>query len=157
MIIPRKIISASISGTLLAIILGVIDSNPFGESQPFFSSSYFFDFVSIVPIYMIYILPATLIYGVLASIVSDKLGEFISIKSDEKIAEIIVSGALHVVFGLVLLWYSLGASALFFITDRVIRKGNKSHRWIDALKFLAVPLLLWVIFVGIVWGKDVLT
>lgn len=147
-ILPRKIISASISGTLLAIIIAIIASSPF-----VLSSGYIFDVVSSIPIYMIYIFPAVFIYGIPTSIVSDKIGEFVANKSDEKKAGFIVSSTLHVIFGLILLWFSLGASILFFITDRVIRKRNKSYGWIHAIYSLVIALMIWLIFMGIVWGN----
>lgn len=144
-ILARKIISASVSGALFAILFGLIYSDPFGATE----------FVSSVPIYMLYSFPAILFYGVITSIISDKIGEFLSIKSGNAKAEIIVSGALHIVFGLVLLWISLGASILFFMTDRVLRRRNKTYTWLEAIKSLAIPLLVWLIFMGIIWGRDI--
>jgi hypothetical protein len=47
------------------------------------------------------------------------VGNLISFKAQEKSAELIVSGMLHIVFGLILLWVSLGAAIIFFITDRI--------------------------------------
>lgn len=62
---------------------------------------------------------AILVYGVLASIISDKVSEFISKKVERGKVELI-AGVLDIVFGLILLWYSLVASILFFITDRIL-------------------------------------
>jgi hypothetical protein len=60
------------------------------------------------------------------SIISDKIGEFVaaSAKAEENKLELFISGVLHIVFGLILFGVSLGASILFFITDRIIRKRN---------------------------------
>ncbi|NRG46067.1 hypothetical protein HRF87_15060 [Bacillus sp. CRN 9] len=95
-----------------------------------------------------------MIYGTLTSIISDKIGEFISIKVKETKAEIFVSGALHIAFGLVLFWISIGASLLFFITDRLLKSRNKKYEWLEAMKSLAIPVLTWLILMGIVWGYD---
>ncbi|MEK3886328.1 hypothetical protein [Bacillus sp. FSL K6-3431] len=106
---------------------------------------------------MMYSFPVILVYGVTTSIISDKVGEFISIKSNVKVAEVVVSGALHVVFGLILFWVSLGASILFFITDRVLKRGNKNYTWLDSIKSFFIPVLAWLVFMGIIWGNDYLT
>lgn len=153
MILSRKIISASISGTLFTVLLGFIWTNPFGDNITSIQN-YLFSVISVTPIYMMYSMPVIMIYGILTSIISDKIGEFISIKAKETKAEIFVSGALHIVFGLVLFWISIGASLLFFITDRLLKSRNKKYEWLEAIKSLAIPLLTWLILMGIVWGYD---
>ncbi|MFS0591544.1 hypothetical protein AB1L05_08080 [Cytobacillus horneckiae] len=153
MILSRKIISASISGTLFTVLLGFIWTNPFGDNITSIQN-YLFSVISVTPIYMMYSMPVIMIYGILTSIISDKIGEFISIKAKETNAEIFVSGALHIVFGLVLFWISIGASLLFFITDRLLKSRNKKYEWLEAIKSLAIPLLTWLILMGIVWGYD---
>ncbi|PKG27244.1 hypothetical protein [Cytobacillus horneckiae] len=114
MILSRKIISASISGTLFTVLLGFIWTNPFGDNITSIQN-YLFSVISVTPIYMMYSMPVIMIYGILTSIISDKIGEFISIKAKETNAEIFVSGALHIVFSLVLFWISIGASLLFLL------------------------------------------
>ncbi|MCM3724612.1 hypothetical protein M3226_02705 [Neobacillus cucumis] len=153
-ILPRKIISASISGTFFAIILGLTLPNPAGDLNLSSIKSYLVTTSTIIPIYMMYSFPAILIYGVLTSIISDKLGDFISIKVKEKKAELFVSGASHIIFGLILFWFSLGASIIFFITDRILRSRYKKYKWLGAIKSLAIPALTWLLFMGIVWGND---
>ncbi len=137
--IARKVISASVSGSLFAIL--TISS----------ISNYLFSVVLSVPLYMMYSFPVILVYGVFASIISDKAGEFISTKTENKKSEIIISGVLHVIFGLILLLYSLSASILFFIADRVLQKNDKEYKWSQAIKSLAIPLTIWLICMGIIW------
>jgi hypothetical protein len=149
-ILSIKIISASISGSLFAILLGIIQANPFGENITSIPN-YLFSVVSITPLYLMYSFPVILIYGVLTSIVSDKVSKFVSTKIKNDKYEIIISGILHVVFGLVLLFYSLGASILFFITDRVLQNNNKDYKLLQAIRSLAIPLTVWLIFMGIVY------
>jgi uncharacterized membrane protein HdeD (DUF308 family) len=149
-ILSRKIISASISGSLFAILLGIIQANPFGENITSIPN-YLFSVVSITPLYLMYSFPVILIYGVLTSIVSDKVSKFVSTKIKNDKYEIMISGILHVVFGLVLLFYSLGASILFFITDRVLQNNNKDYKLLQAIRSLAIPLAVWLIFMGIVY------
>ncbi|TDL64808.1 hypothetical protein E2R56_25985 [Rhodococcus qingshengii] len=153
-ILPRKIISASVSGTIFAIILGLTQPDPFGEINLSSIQNYLLSTSTIIPIYMMYSFPAILIYGVFTSIISDKVGDFIAIKVKEKNVELIVSGALHIIFGLILFWVSLGASILFFITDRILGSRYKKYKWLEAIKSLAIPVLTWLIFMGIVWGND---
>lgn len=81
----------------------------------------------------------------MTSIISDKVGEFIAAKAEENKLELMVSGALHIFFGLILFWISLGASILFFITDRIIRKRNIKYQWMQAIKSLMIPLLTFLI------------
>lgn len=152
--LARKIIAASVSGTLFAVLLGFIAYDPFGGNDIGSIQSYVFSAVSIIPLYMIYSFPVILIYGVLTSIISDKIGGFIAVKAKEEKAEGIVSGALHVVFGLILFWISLGASILFFITDRVLKRRNSKYTWFDAVKSLALPILVWFLSMMIFWMND---
>jgi membrane-bound ClpP family serine protease len=146
--------SASVSGTTFAIILGFIFPNLFGDISNSSIHEYFFSSISIIPFYMIYSFPAILIYGVITSIISDKVGDFISIKTKEKKVELIVSGVLHMVFGLILFWLSLGAAMLFFITDRIMKRREQQYKWLEAIKSLAIPVVTWLIFMGIVWVND---
>jgi hypothetical protein len=154
-ILPRKILSASVSGTVFAIILGLTLPNPFFDKNISSIQNYFLSISTIIPIYMIYSFPAFLIYGVFTSIISDKVGEFIASKVKEKKVEHIVSGILHIIFGLILFWVSLGASILFFITDRILGSRNKKYKWLEAIKSLAIPVLTWLLFMGIVWSNDI--
>ncbi|MCM3587813.1 hypothetical protein M3182_18975 [Mesobacillus maritimus] len=153
-ILSRKIISASISGSLFAILLGLIVPNPFGEAITSISD-YLFAVVLTTPLYLMYSFPAILIYGVLTSIISDKVSQMISTKIGNEKSEIIISAILHGVFGLILLLYSLGASMLFFITDRLLQKKNNNYKWFLAIKSLAIPLAVWLIFMGIVYLEHI--
>jgi uncharacterized membrane protein HdeD (DUF308 family) len=153
-ILQRKLVAASLSGTIYAIILGFSMPNPFGDESFNSVLSYVFASIGIIPVYMMYSFPAILIYGVITSVISDKVGEFISTKSENKNAELIISGALHMIFGLILLWYSLMAAVLYFITDRILKKRNKEIKWYDALISLSIPFLTWIGTMGTVWIKE---
>jgi len=153
-ILSRKIISASISGSLFAILLGLIVPNPFGDAITSISD-YLFAVVLTTPLYLLYSFPAILIYGVLTSIISDKVSQMISTKIGNEKSEVIISGILHGIFGLILLLYSLGASMLFFITDRLLQKKNNNYKWFQAIKSLAIPLAVWLIFMGIVYLEHI--
>ena len=104
-----------------------------------------------------YSFPAVLIYGVFTSIISDKVSKYISTKIKNEQSEIIISGVLHIGFGLILLIYSLSASILFFITDRILQKGKKEYKLSQAIKSLTIPIALWLTFMGIVYVEHLLT
>ncbi|WP_010649069.1 hypothetical protein [Oceanobacillus massiliensis] len=149
-IIYRKIITASITVSIFSVLFGFIVPNPFGDTIP--SISYYLLSVAMaIPVYLMYSFPAILIYGVLTSIISDKVSRFIAAKTGNQKSEIIISGILHIAFGLILLFYSLTASILFFITDRVLQKQNKNYQLLQAIKSLAIPLAVWVFFMVFVY------
>ncbi|WP_296976411.1 hypothetical protein [Thermobacillus sp. ZCTH02-B1] len=151
--ISRKIITASVSGSLFAVLLGLI--NPFGGTITSFKH-YLLTFVLATPVYLMYSFPFIIVYGVLASIISDKLSRWISAKLGAEKFEIMISAVLHLVFGLILRWYSLGASLLFFITDRLLKKNNREYKLKQAMKSLAIPFAVWLIFIGMVWIEHIL-
>lgn len=104
-----------------------------------------------MPLYLMYSFPVILIYGVVTSILSDKIGELLSKKGKYPKVEWIVSGIFHIMFGFILLYISLLAAILFFIVDRILKKYNKRFHWKQAVKSLAIPVGLWIIFMGKYW------
>ncbi|WP_077307877.1 hypothetical protein [Terribacillus halophilus] len=140
--------SASISGTLFAVILGFVIPDSFDLSQ---IGNYLFSSITTIPVYIIYSFPVIIIYGIATSVVSEKAGEAISAKTQDKKAEFIVSGAMHAVFGLILFWYSLGASVLFFITDRILKNRRYEFGWMEAVKSLAIPSIAWCLCMAVAW------
>ena len=149
--LPRKIISASISGTLFAILLGFVMPHPFGEQEIVAEQNYFYSASTIISFYLIFSFPVILSYGVITSFISDKIAVDLSKKNKNKNIEVIVSGVLHIVFGLVLLPYSIGASVLFFVTDKLLQKRNITFHSLQALQSLLIPLTIWFISLVIVW------
>ena len=149
--LSRKIIAASISGTLFAILLGFVMPHPFGEQEIVVELNYFYSATTIIFFYLIYSFPVILIYGVITSIISDKVALYWSKKSRDKKIEMLASGVLHIFFGLVLLPYSLGASVLFFVADKLLLKRNIALHSLQAIKSLLIPLTIGIISLGIVW------
>lgn len=154
-ILTRKIVSASISGALFAILLGFFMPNPFGE-QVVAEQNYFYSASIIIWLYLMYSIPVILLYGVISSIVSDKVAIYLTKKSENKKIEIIVSGLLHIIFGLVLLPYSLGASILFFVIDQLLQNRNKNFHFIQAIKSFLIPLTIWFVSLGIAWIEQLI-
>ncbi|MBO0992225.1 hypothetical protein [Bacillus sp. SD088] len=151
--LARKIITATISGTLFALLLGFISPNPFGDS----GQNYFYTTITVVNVYLLYSFPVILFYGVLTSIASDKIAEFLVKKSGNNKKEMLLSGILHIIFGLVLLPFSLGAAILFFVTDRLLQKRKKSFHWLQTLKSFAIPAFVWIASLGVDWIAHLIT
>jgi hypothetical protein len=149
----REIISASVSGTVFAIILGLIDPNPWGDISSI--TEYLFAFFLATPAYLMYSFPVILIYVVLTSIISDKIGGFLSGKTNNGKVEVIISGILHFLFGLILHFYSLGAAILFFITDRLLQRNKKEYHWLHSIRSIAIPFTVWLSCMGIVYLEHI--
>lgn len=143
-ILSRKIISASISGTIFAVILGLFIPDPF-EMGISSVGEYIQDLLIAVPGYLVYSFPVILLYGTIASTISEYVARFIS-NYTKKGLEFYLSFALHILFGLVLLWYSLLASILYFVIDYILIKKN-IYKWKNSLVSLGIPILVLIIFV----------
>ena len=148
--LQRKIISAFVTGALFAILLGFLLPNPMKE-QVVTNQSYWYSATSIIHVYLMYILPVMLMYGVLVSIISDKIAEFVSKKNNTGNIEIIVSGVFHILFGLILLPYSVGAALLFFMIDRILKQQNKTFNWFQTIKSVIIPLAVWLVSLSVIW------
>lgn len=144
-ILSRKIVAASISGSIFAIIFGFV-FNSLGEGN---SQANLVSTITSIPFYMMYSFPVILVYGVSTSMISDRIGEFFS--KQDKMTEWMVSAILHILFGLILKWVSLFAAVLFFITDRTLRR-KPHYRWGEALKSLCIPIGIWLVCMGLVWA-----
>ncbi|MGE8206845.1 hypothetical protein ACQKP0_20245 [Heyndrickxia sp. NPDC080065] len=151
-VLPRKIISASIAGSIFVILLGVFVPNPFGGEMNTVGE-YLLEFVGVVPMYLLYSFPVILIYGTVSSIISDYLSNFISRNYGNK-TEVIISALFHIIFGLILLWISLTASIVYFLVDRYLSRGSRVYKWGQAIRSLAIPFLVFIVFWGIVSLAD---
>ncbi|WP_246041901.1 hypothetical protein [Robertmurraya kyonggiensis] len=151
-LISRKIISASIAGSVFAILCGFVFPSFVGEDADTMRE-YMWGVVSMIPVYLMYSFPIILVYATVTSIISDFLAGLI-LRGKLKKLEIYVSAIFHLLFGSILLWVSLLASIIYFVVDRFWVKKKGSHKWSQALLSLALPLLLWIIFMGIIWFAD---
>lgn len=150
--LARKIITASIAGSLFAVMLGLIAADPFaGEVNS--AGEYFQGVLLSIPFYLLYSFPVILVYGTVTSVISDCIALFISDKTNKKL-EFYISLLLHLLFGLILLGLSLAAAVLFFVTDIVLRR-KQIGGWINALKSLCLPILIWIVLMGGVYLMDV--
>ncbi|MBJ6364331.1 hypothetical protein ACFOQM_24225 [Paenibacillus sp. GCM10012307] len=139
-ILYRKVIAASIAGTIHSILLGLLFPAQF--IQPTDDSAFFTIVMTIIPTYMVYVLPVIFTYGIACSIASDTIGNFISKKSNDRRIGIIVSGSLHIVFGLVLLLFSLIGAVVFFLVDQILVKLDRKYTFLFSVTSLFFPILL---------------
>jgi hypothetical protein len=146
--ISRKIISASISCTLYAILLSIF-FNPFGSK-----GSIFYSVISSLPMYMIYAVPAIFFYGIITSILSDKIGELSKRYSNLKYISLLISSIFHFLFGLILGWLSLLAAGIFFITDQLLLKKKPKYTGKEAITSLVIPVCVFILFLGTIYYLD---
>ncbi|MFE4522925.1 hypothetical protein ACFRCQ_12415 [Cytobacillus firmus] len=150
--LARKIITASIAGSLFAVLLGLIAADPFaGELNS--AGEYFQGVMLSIPFYLLYSFPVILVYGTVTSVISDCISLFLSNHRNRKL-EFYISLLLHLLFGLILLGLSLAAAVLYFVTDIVLRR-KQIGGWSNALKSLCLPVFIWIVFMGGVYLMDV--
>ncbi|WP_404323178.1 hypothetical protein LG298_03020 [Cytobacillus firmus] len=150
--LSRKIIAASITGSLFSVMLGLIAADPFaGEVNS--AGDYFQGVILSIPFYLLYSFPVILVYGTVTSVISDCIVLFFSNHTNRKL-EFYISLLLHLLFGLILLGLSLAAAVLFFVTDIVLRR-KQIGGWRNALKSLCLPVFIWIVFMGGVYLMDV--
>ncbi|UII57658.1 hypothetical protein LS684_09645 [Cytobacillus spongiae] len=154
-IFTRKIIAASISGAIFAVLLGLVVPNPFGEEISSVSD-YFWGFLHTTPMYLVYSFPVILVYGVLTSMLSDAISGFLTRKAENPPIEPYLSLLFHLLFGIVLWFYSLSAAFLFFVTDRLLRRREESYTIMHAVKSLIFPFAVWFSTLGFLWAVDLI-
>ncbi|MGG0718190.1 hypothetical protein ABE096_11460 [Robertmurraya massiliosenegalensis] len=153
-VLPRKLITAAIAGSLFAILMGLVMPSPFGDEINSIKD-YLWAFVMVTPVYLMYSFPVIFIYGTITSVISDLLAGLIA-RSKLRKVEMPISALFHLLFGSILLWVSLFASIVYFAMDRFLMKKRDKYRWVNALQSLAIPLLVWILFMGIIWLVDFL-
>lgn len=159
--IYRKVIAASISGTIFAILFGLFVPGP--TSLPDNSIWQYLSSVLIsIPAYLMYSFPFILIYGGMTSLLSEIISRRIT---KHQKAEFAVSGVLHLAFGSVFFLIfnpyagilSLAAALLFFVTDRYLQNKRASYRLTQSLMSLEIPIGVWILFMGIVYLQSLIT
>lgn len=90
--------------------------------------------------------PVIVTYGVLTSMFSD----WVACRMSRRF-EPIVSFGLHIAFGLVLLWLSIGAAVLFWAIDRCLMYKGYRFETRQAWSSLVIPIGVVMTAVGIVY------
>lgn len=146
----RKIVAASITSTVYAILLacGVTMT---GVRENGGTSDLLSGFLLMTVAYLAVSFPVMLTYGVLSSWCSDWLAKRFS---PERL-QWFTSFALHILFGLVLLWLSLLPAILFFLIDRrLMNRMDVTKR--AAVKSMLIPIGYLLIVMGSVYIIDVI-
>jgi hypothetical protein len=146
----RKVIAGAITGTLYGLLFGIIDPNPGGKIISL--KEYLWYFIVSTPVYLMYSFPVILVYGTITSCMSDFIAKFISKRTLERL-EIVYSDIFHILFGLILLWYSLLASILFFIVDLFLKTKMKEYRSNQIIISLTIPVCVWLLLMSFIWIK----
>src|SRR5690606_13395479 len=97
-------------------------TSPFGEEINSIGE-YFHGVLLSTPVYLMYSFPVIVGYGTLTSTISDYIASLVAKYTSAKL-EIYLSVVFHVLFGLVLLGYSLLAAVLFFLVDRMLARKD---------------------------------
>lgn len=151
-VLPRKLLTASLTGSLFAVLLGFFVQGPFGDDINSIKE-YLWSITRAVPFYLMYSFPVIFVYGTITSIISDFLSGLIA-KNWLRRTEPYLSFVFHILFGSILQWVSLSAAILYFTIDSILRKKKSRYKWRQAFMSLAIPLLVWIFFMGIIWIMD---
>lgn len=137
----RKITAASISACLFAIAFACFMINPF---HLHFESigDYIGSVKQSAPLFLLYAYPVMVTYGAATSYICELIvGELARNGLLERsVSKTIVSAALHTLFGLVLLYISLLAAWLFFMTDLALARRKKPFGLKEAALAALLPI-----------------
>jgi len=140
----RKIIAASLTAPVYALVLAI------GVVVLQAADVGIFDTVSgllmLTATYLAVSFPVIVTYGVLTSIISDWVASRMS-----KRFEPLISVGLHIGFGLILLWLGVGVALLFWMIDRYLKRVGHRFESRQAWSSLAIPVVVAVTTVGIVY------
>ncbi|UTT43121.1 hypothetical protein [Exiguobacterium aurantiacum] len=141
----RKTVAASLTAPIYAFLLacGVVILQPPVSGG---SSDTVNGLLMLTAAYLAISFPAIVTYGVLTSVFSDWLARRMS-----KRFEPFVSFGLHIGFGMVLLWLSVGASVLYWIIDCYLTHKGRRFETTQAWSSLVIPVGVVVTAFGIVY------
>lgn len=130
-IIKRKIVTAILSSLLFALIFSVAGGFEANRFFNLFSNLYYLNLLIVI------------IYGVLASCLSDWISRKVAKGGT---APEIISFLLHCCFGAVFQVFGLVSAILFFIIDRLLRRGRVG--WLPVIISLSAVLLAYLILIN---------
>ncbi|WP_050180607.1 hypothetical protein [Domibacillus robiginosus] len=147
----RKLIAGALAGTLFFLLVVLIQPLPVdtpASSWP----NYLQRFANALPVYMMYITPTAIIYFVITSLISDRAARYLTRRKNGRL-EWLYSLIFHLIFGLVLLWYTLPAALFFFLIDRLLHKWRERYAYKHVLIAMMIPFFTWFIFMMIAFLK----
>jgi uncharacterized membrane protein AbrB (regulator of aidB expression) len=141
----RKIVAASLTAPIYAFLLACWIVIPQGPD-----SSEIGDTVNgllmLTATYLVVSFPVIVTYGVLMSMFSDWMARRMSRRFEP-----LVSFGLHIGFGLVLLWLSVGAAVLYWMIDRYLTYKDRRFATRQAWSSLVIPVGVALTAVGVVY------
>lgn len=141
----RKIVAASLTAPIYAFLLACWIVIPQGPD-----SSEIGDTVNgllmLTATYLVVSFPVIVTYGVLMSMFSDWMARRMSRRFEP-----LVSFGLHIGFGLVLLWLSVGAAVLYWMIDRYLTYKDRRFAMRQAWSSLVIPVGVALTAVGVVY------
>ncbi|GEN53545.1 hypothetical protein [Halobacillus faecis] len=146
--LKRKIVAGSITSSIYAVVLGFIMAFDSGLSS---LVVYLHTVTLLIPVGLLYSLPLILSYGVAASFVSEWAGGYIAKVTGQPKAELLVSGLLHMFFGVIFMWVSLGAACIFFAVDLILKSRKKHFTWGTVYRSFLLPTGIGLSFLIILW------
>ncbi|TCI21344.1 hypothetical protein [Exiguobacterium sp. SL-9] len=130
----RKIVAASLTAPIYAFLLACWIVIPQGPD-----SSEIGDTVNgllmLTATYLVVSFPVIVTYGVFMSMFSDWMARRMSRRFEP-----LVSFGLHIGFGLVLLWLSVGAAVLYWMIDRYLTYKDRRFATRQAWSSLVIPV-----------------
>ncbi|MCI2254795.1 hypothetical protein L2D08_10505 [Domibacillus sp. PGB-M46] len=147
----RKLIAGALAGTLFFLLLVFIQPLPIDTPASGWSNS-LQRFTNAIPVYMMYITPVAIIYFVLTSLISDRAARYLTRRKNGH-NEWLFSLIFHLIFGLILFWYTLAAALFFFVIDRMLKKWRDRYSYKHVLLAMVVPFFTWFIFMMIAFLK----
>ncbi|WLR47866.1 hypothetical protein LC065_00785 [Halobacillus litoralis] len=146
--LKRKFVTGSITSSIYAVVLGFIMSFDSGQSG---LVVYLHTVTLLIPVGLLYSLPLILSYGVAASFVSEWAGGHIAKIIGQPKAKLLFSGLLHMFFGLIFMWVSLGAAFIFFAVDLFLKRRKKHFTWGIVYRSFLLPIGIGLSFLIILW------
>ncbi|TCI30080.1 hypothetical protein EVJ33_08040 [Exiguobacterium sp. SL-10] len=141
----RKIVAASLTAPIYAFLLACWIVIPQGPD-----SSEIGDTVNgllmLTATYLVVSFPVIVTYSVLMSMFSDWMARRMSRRFEP-----LVSFGLHIGFGLVLLWLSVGAAVLYWMIDRYLTYKDRRFATRQAWSSLVIPVGVALTAVGVVY------
>ena len=136
--------AASVSSALFSILFALIASNPF-------SSEFITETLPGISIVLTYTFPIVFVYGVLTSLLSDAVAKWATKRIGNRKDELLISGVLHAFFGFLFFYFGMFAALLFFGADKLLERRQPRYHWLQATKWLLIPIGLWLFSFGIAW------
>lgn len=143
--LARKIVSATLSATLCGIVFLLILPYSSTELSLISTTHYILSIINHILSLILLSFFYTLIFSVLASILSDKIATTIASKFKHPKIEFYISLFLHLAIGIIASLFGLFTNVILFVTDRFMQRKNKQFTSIQALKSLAVPLVIFLL------------